>query len=222
MLEKRLVELADPKYRDFQAKLIPNVSADRIIGVRVPDIKKLAKEADKAEAEEFMQALPHRYIDEDLLHGALISGIKDFDSCMEEIERFLPYIDNWAVCDTISPKCFGKHKAELLLKIGEWIRSSETYTIRFGIGMLMRWYLDEDFEPLYLEKAASVRSEEYYVNMMTAWYFATALSKQWDHAVKYIEDRRLDKWTHNKAIQKARESYRITPEQKEYLKKLRA
>lgn len=221
MIQERLNELADPKYRDFQIKLIPNVSADRILGIRMPDIRKLAKEIDRAEAQEFLRELPHKYVDEDLLHGTIIAGIKDFDSCMIELERFLPFIDNWAVCDTISPKCFGKHKSELLTKISEWMGSTETYTIRFGIGMLMRWYLDGDFGPRYIEDVSTIRSEEYYVNMMIAWYFATALAKQWDHAVKYIEDRRLDKWTHNKAIQKACESYRITSEQKEYLKKLK-
>ena len=221
MIYDRLCELSDPVYREFQAKLIPNVSIDRIIGVRIPEIRKLAKNVDKAEAEEFMRSLPHSSVDEDILHGVLISSIKDYSACMSELERFLPYVDNWAVCDTMSPKCFSKHKSELLPKIYEWMASDKTYTIRFGIGMLMRCFLDVDFEPRFLDDVAKVRSDEYYVNMMIAWYFATALAKQWEHAVKYIEDRRLDKWTHNKAIQKACESYRITPEQKAYLKTLK-
>ena len=221
MIEERLAELADPAYRGFQAKLIPNIPPESVLGVRLPDIRKLAKDIGMDEAEAFMHELPHKYYDENMLHGVLISNIRNFDGCMTELERFLPYVDNWAVCDTMSPKCFAKRKAELLPKISEWIASPQTYTIRFGIGMLMRWYLDGDFEPRFLACVAEVRSSEYYVNMMIAWYFATALAKQWDHAVKYIEDRRLDKWTHNKAIQKACESYRITFEEKEYLKKLR-
>ena len=221
MIEEKLRGISDLKYRDFQAKLIPNIAPSKIIGVRIPDIRKLAKQLNSDEAREFMRALPHKYLEEDILHGCLISSIKDYEQCIEEIERFLPYIDNWAVCDTISPKCLAKHKAELTPRIENWIGSEKTYTVRFGIGMLMRHYLDADFKSEYADMAAAVRSEEYYINMMIAWYFATALAKQWDAAVKYIEDRRLEKWTHNKAIQKACESYRITPEQKEYLKTLK-
>ena len=169
----------------------------------------------------FLAELPHRYFDENQLHAFLMSEMKDFPRCMEEVERFLPYIDNWATCDQLSPKVFRKHRKELLLRIPEWIRSKETYTIRFGIGMLMQHFLDEDFDPAYLELVAALRSEEYYVNMMIAWYFATALAKQYDAALPLMENRQLSDWTHNKAIQKALESFRVTPEHKEVLRSLR-
>ena len=214
--------MQDEKYREFQRSLIPGLSRENIIGIRIPAMRKLAKEfAKEPEAAVFLKQLPHTYYDENILHALLIAEIKDYDACMEAVEAFLPYIDNWAVCDGLSPKTFGKHKAELLEKIRLWISSEHTYTCRFGIGMLMRWFLDEDFQPGYLELPAAVRSEEYYVNMMTAWLFATALAKQWDSAIPYLEQNRLDPWTHNKTIQKARESYRITTEQKEYLKRLK-
>lgn len=222
MIQERLFALQDEKYREFQRSLIPGLSRENIIGIRIPAMRKLAKEfAKEPEAAVFLKQLPHTYYDENILHALLIAEIKDYDACMEAVEAFLPYIDNWAVCDGLSPKTFGKHKAELLEKIRLWISSEHTYTCRFGIGMLMRWFLDEDFQPGYLELPAAVRSEEYYVNMMTAWLFATALAKQWDSAIPYLEQNRLDPWTHNKTIQKARESYRITTEQKEYLKRLK-
>ena len=220
-IEDKLRAVADPVYREFTAKLTPNVPSELFLGIRLPELRKLAKTLTDDEKTAFLAELPHKYFDENMLHGVLLSGIKDFEQCLFETERFLPYIDNWAVCDTISPKCFEKHKAELLPKLEEWTNSDETYTIRFGIGMLMRHFLDADFDPRFLEKVASVRSEEYYVNMMIAWYFATALAKQWDAAIGYIEGRRLDKWTHNKAIQKARESYRVSSEHKELLHTLR-
>ena len=222
MIQERLFALQDEKYREFQRSLIPGLPREKIIGIRIPAMRKLAKEFVKApEAAVFLKQLPHTYYDENILHALLIAEIKDYDACMEAVKAFLPYIDNWAVCDGLSPKAFGKHKAELLEKIRLWIPSEHTYTCRFGIGMLMRWFLDEDFQPGYLELPAAVRSEEYYVNMMTAWFFATALAKQWDAAIPYLEQNRLDPWTHNKTIQKARESYRITTEQKEYLKRLK-
>ena len=222
MIQKRLFALRDEKYREFQRSLIPGLSKEKIIGIRMPAMRKLAKEFVKEpEAAVFLKQLPHTYYDENILHALLIAEIKDYDACMEAVEAFLPYIDNWAVCDGLSPKAFGKHKAELLEKIRLWIPSEHIYTCRFGIGMLMRWFLDEDFQPGYLELPAAVRSEEYYVNMMTAWFFATALAKQWNAAIPYLEQNRLDPWTHNKTIQKARESYRITTEQKEYLKRLK-
>ena len=221
MIEDRLRAVADPVYRDFSAKLTPNVPSELFIGVRLPDVRKIAKSLTDDEKSAFIAELPHKYFDENMLHGVVISGIKDFGRCIAETERFLPYIDNWAVCDTISPKCFEKNKQALLVKIGEWMTSTEPYTIRFGIGMLMRHFLDGDFEPRFLEEVAAIRSEEYYVNMMIAWYFATALAKQWDAAVVYIKNRRLDKWTHNKAIQKARESYRVSDEKKQLLKEMR-
>ena len=222
MIQERLFALQDEKYREFQRSLIPGLPRENIIGIRIPVMRKLAKEFVKEpEAAVFLKQLPHTYYDENILHALLIAEIKDYDACMEAVEAFLPYIDNWAVCDGLSPKVFGKHKAEFLEKIRLWIPSEHIYTCRFGIGMLMRWFLDEDFQPGYLELPAAVRSEEYYVNMMTAWFFATALAKQWDAAIPYLEQNRLDPWTHNKTIQKARESYRITTEQKEYLKRLK-
>lgn len=222
MIQERLFALRDEKYREFQRSLIPGLSKEKIIGIRIPVMRKLARKfSEEEEAAAFLKKLPHIYYDENILHAFLIAGMKDYDACMEALEAFLPYIDNWAVCDSLSPKVFGKHKTELLQKIRLWIPSGHTYTCRFGMGMLMRWFLDEDFRPEYLEMPAAVRSEEYYVNMMTAWFFATALAKQWDAAILYLEQKRLDVWTHNKTIQKARESYRITTEQKEYLKRLK-
>lgn len=220
-IEEKLIALADPEYREFSAKLTPNIPMELFIGVRLPELRKLAKTLTDDEKTAFLSELPHRYYDENLLHGIILSGIKDFDRCMAEVERFLPYVDNWAVCDTLSPKCFAKHTDELLPKIEEWMGSTATYTIRFGIGMLMRHFLDDSFEPRFLEKVSAIRSEEYYVNMMIAWFFATALAKQWNEAVGYIENRRLERWTHNKAIQKARESFRVSEEHKEILQKLR-
>lgn len=222
MIQDRLLALQDQTYGDFQSKLLPGISRDRVIGIRMPAMRKLAKEfAKEEEADRFLRQLPHTYYDENVLHALLLMEIKNYEECMKAVEAFLPYIDNWAVCDCLSPKVFQKHKKELLEKIRIWIASGHSYTCRFGIGMLMRWFLDEDFKPEYLRLPASVRSDEYYVNMMTAWFFATALAKQWDATIPYFEDPHLDRWTHNKAIQKARESYRITPQQKEYLKTLK-
>ena len=221
-IRDELFSLQDIKYRDFQAKLIPTVSADSVIGVRTPELRKLAKkELKKDNIGEFLDTLLHEYFDEKQLHAFIISEIKDYDECIKRVEKFLPYIDIWATCDQLSPKVFKKHKSELLSKIREWIASKETYTVRFAIGMLMQHYLDEDFDMEYPEMVSKVRSEEYYVNMMIAWYFATALAKQYEVVLPFIEGKRLSDWTHNKAIQKSIESYRISPEQKEYLKKLK-
>ena len=218
----RLLSLRDPDNAAFQQKLTPGLDAEVFLGVRVPLLRKLAAELTKNGLREpFLDELPHFYYEENLLHSILLSREKDFRVCMERIEAFLPYIDNWAVCDTLRPKVFARHRAELLPAVKAWIRSSETYTVRFGLDTLMSEYLDEDFSPELPELAASVESEEYYVRMMVAWYFATALAKQYEATVSYIEKCRLDRWTHNKTIQKAIESYRITPEQKEYLKTLR-
>lgn len=219
---KRLFALQDPAYRDFHAKLIPTVDPATIIGVRTPALRKLAKEIFREGSyEDFLQDLPHAYYDENNLHAFLIEQIKDYEECLRQTEIFLPYIDNWATCDLFAPKVFARHKTELLEYIKCWMDSQETYTIRYGIEMLMRFYLDADFKPEYAEMAASVVSEEYYVRMMIAWYFATALAKQYDSVVLFLEQKRLEDWTHNKAIQKARESRRITAEQKEYLKTLK-
>ena len=221
-LQKELFALQDLKYRDFHSKLLPGVDKKTIIGIRTPVLRKFSKEyAEREEAGKFLQDLPHQYYEENNLHMMVITGIKDYDKCLEEIKKFVPYINNWATCDLPLPKCFGKHKQELLPQVRKWIASDQTYTIRYGLGILMGLYLDEDFRPEYLELAASVRSEEYYVNMMMAWYFATALAKQWETTVPYIEQRKLPQWVHRKTIQKAVESYRITPEQKTYLKSFR-
>ena len=217
-IRERLFELSDEKYAEFQAKLTPTVDKELFIGVRVPNVRKLAKEIFKSgDYKDFLNELPHKYYDENMLHGLLVSEIKDFKLCIDETEKFLPYVDNWAVCDIMSPKCFKKHKEELVPIIKKWLESSEEYTVRFGLEMLMSHYLDEDFDPRYLECAAAVRSDKYYVNMMIAWLFATALAKQWDSTITFIQSKALDTWVHNKTIQKARESYRITPEQKEHL-----
>ena len=221
-IRQLLFDLQDIKYRDFQAKLIPGTDAETMIGVRTPELRKLAKQMLKREEiGEFLQDLPHRYFDENQLHAFIVSGIREYGKCMEELTRFLPFVNNWATCDQMSPVVFKKHKQELLSEIGEWLGSAHTYTVRFGIGMLMQHFLDEDFDPAYPELVAGVRSEEYYVNMMIAWYFATALAKQYDAVLPYLEGRRLDPWVHNKTIQKAVESYRISDEQKEYLRSLK-
>lgn len=221
-IQEELFALRDEEYAVFQQKLIPGVPAERIIGVRVPELRKLAKRYYKdSEHRQFLKALPHGYYDEDLLHALLIAEEKDFARCLEETEAFLPFIDNWAVCDIFSPKVFAKHKEELLQHIRIWAKSEKTYTCRFGIGMLMQHFLDADFDAAYLEIPATVQSEEYYVNMMLAWFFATALAKQWEATIPYLENKRLARWTHNKTIQKARESYRITAEQKNYLQSLK-
>ncbi|MBC5742456.1 DNA alkylation repair protein [Lachnospiraceae bacterium MD308] len=221
-VQGKLFELQDLNYRDFHAKLMPTVYKERVIGVRTPALRKFAKEFGKTkEAEEFLKQLPHEYYEEDNLHGFLIAGMKDFDRCIEELERFLPYVDNWATCDLLSPKIFKKHLQELLVKIRVWTVSEHTYMIRFGVGMLMSLYLDEAFELEYPEMVSGIRSNEYYVNMMIAWYFATALAKQYEAVLPFIENGRLDKWTHNKAIQKAVESCRVTDEKKAYLKTLK-
>ena len=222
-LLKSLYDLRDLKYRDMQIKIIPTINPESIIGVRTPELKIMAKEILKTgDYKDFLEELPHKFFEENQLHVFILSSMKDYDECMEELERFLPYVDNWATCDQMSPKIFKKHKEELLEHIMKWIRSDKTYTVRFGIGMLMEHFLDEDFDQQYPEMVAGIRSEEYYVNMMIAWYFATALAKQYESILPFIEEKRLDDWTHNKAIQKSLESRRITEEQKLYLKSLKA
>ena len=221
-IQSKLFELQDIKYRDFQSKLMPTVDKEKIIGVRTPMLRAFAKEFGKTEeAKEFLKVLPHQYYEENNLHGLLIEQIKDYEKCLEELERFLPYIDNWATCDLLAVRTVKKHLDVFIKEVYRWIESKDTYTIRFGIGMLMRYYLEDYFKMEYPEMVASVQSEEYYVNMMRAWYFATALAKQYDNILPFIEERKLDVWTHNKTIQKAVESYRITPEQKEYLRMLK-
>ena len=221
-LHKKLYELQDLKYRDMQIKIIPNIDPESVIGVRTPELKAMAKEMLKAgDYMAFLGKLPHKYFEENQLHAFIISGIKDMDVCLEELEKFLPYVDNWATCDQMSPKIFKKHREILLIHIKKWITSGKTYSVRFGVGMLMEHFLDEDYDSKYPEMVAKLRSKEYYVNMMIAWYFATALAKQYESILPYIEEKRLDDWTHNKAIQKSVESRRITEEQKTYLKSLK-
>lgn len=221
-IKNELYRLQDEKYRDFQVKLIPTVKKEAVIGVRTPQLRALAKRMVKREdMHMFLDVLPHSFFDENQLHAFMISEMKDFEVCMAEVCRFLPFVDNWATCDQLSPKVFKKHRTELLVHIREWLESDRVYTLRFGVGMLMQHFLEEDFDLLYLQMVAKIRSEEYYVRMMVAWYFATALAKQYEQALPFLEEKKLDSWTHNKAIQKAVESYRITQEQKIYLKKLK-
>ena len=218
-IRARLFAMQDLKYRDFTAKLTPTVPPERIIGVRTPELRKYAVELSKTEdAAAFMAALPHLYQEENNLHAFLIERIADYDACVAALDAFLPYVDNWATCDLMSPKCFRRNLPRLIGESRRWMASEQTYTIRFGMEMLMRYYLDEAFDPAYLDLVAGVRSEEYYVNMMIAWFFATALAKQWDATLPYIENCRLDVWTHNKAIQKAVESFRIPEDRKIWLR----
>ncbi len=221
-IRKDLFALQDVPYRDFQVKLFPGCDTARFIGVRTPALRSLAKEYGKREdVDVFLKNLPHAYFDEDQLHAFLLETVRDFDRCMDAVETFLPYVDNWATCDQLSPKVFRRDKARLLERIKVWLKSERTYTVRFAVGMLMQHFLDSDFDPAYPELVANIRSDEYYINMMIAWYFATALAKQWNAALPYLQERRLEPWTHNKAIQKAVESRRITAEQKEYLRSLK-
>lgn len=212
----------DTDYRDFQAKLIPTIDKETVIGVRTPALRKMAKQfAKREDIHTFLEALPHKYFEENQLHAFIIAERKEFAQCMEELTAFLPFVDNWATCDQMSPKVFKRHRQEMMSYIRKWLASGQTYTVRFGVGMLMEHFLDEDFDTVYLEMVSEIRSEEYYVNMMIAWYFATALAKQYEAVLPHIEEKRLETWTHNKAIRKAVESYRITPEQKGYLKGLK-
>ena len=221
-IRNELFKMQDIEYRDFNSKLIPTVKKEDMIGIRTPELRKYAKKLIKSEEmEEFLHSLPHKYFDENQLHAFIISDIKDFKICMDELINFLPYLDNWATCDQLSPKIFKKYRNDLLPHIYEWLKSDKTYTVRFGIGMLMEHFLDEDFKPEYPELVAAVSSEEYYINMMTAWYFATALAKQYESILPFIEGNKLDTWTHNKSIQKAIESNRISAEKKSYLKGLK-
>ena len=221
-VRKRLFEMQDTGYRDFHARLILTVEKEKIIGIRTPILRKFAKEFGKTEESElFLKVLPHQYYEENNLHGLLIEQIRDYDKCLEELERFLPFIDNWATCDLLALHMMKKHRDIFIREVFRWIESDQPYTIRFGISMLMRHYLDEEFKTEYPEKVAAIRSEEYYVNMMRAWYFSTALAKQYENVRPFLEKRQMDVWTHTKTIQKAIESYRITSEQKEYLRTLR-
>ncbi len=218
-IRARLFEMQDLKYRDFTAKLTPTVPPERIIGVRTPELRKYAVELSKTEdAAAFMAALPHLYQEENNLHAFLIERIADYDACVAALDAFLPYVDNWATCDSMSPKCLKKQLPRLTGEIRRWMASDWVYTVRFGMGMLMRHFLDDAFDPAYLDWVVALRSEEYYINMMIAWFFATALAKQWDATLPFIVNCRLDPWVHNKAIQKAIESFRIPEDRKNLLR----
>lgn len=221
-IKNRLDTMRDETYAGFQRKLIPNIPPETIIGVRTPALRQFAKTLSGTEdAAAFLRALPHRYFDENQLHAFLLSLDRDFDRCMAGVEAFLPFVDNWATCDQLSPKVFGKNRAPLLEHIKPWLSSSHSYTVRFGVCMLMQHFLGDAFQPAYPQMVAALRSEEYYVNMMVAWYFATALAKRYSAVLPYLEERRLPVWIHQKTIQKALESYRIPPERKEYLRRLK-
>ncbi len=221
-VQEALFALGEESVRDFTAKLIPTLDPARIIGIRTPRLRSFAKDfAKRPEAEDFLKELPHFYLEENGLHAFLLERVRSYDDCVAALDAFLPRVDNWATCDGLSPACFKKHRDRLLGDIRRWLDSGELYTMRFGIRMLMCHYLDEDFCPEALEWPAEIATEEYYLRMMQAWHFATALAKRWDETLPYLEERRLEPWTHNRAIQKALESWRITPEQKAYLKTLR-
>ncbi len=221
-LKDRLLKVKDEKYKEFQTKLVPNISKDTILGIRTPDLRRIAKELFVSkEYKSFLNELPHKYYEENLIHFFVISMIKDFDECIKETEKFLPYVDCWPVSDQATPKVFKKHHDKLLSYIKKWIKSKHIYTSRFGIRMLMNEYLGDDFKPEYLKLVASIKSDDYYLKMMVAWYFATALAKRYDETIAYFEEHKLDDWIHKKAIQKAIESYRVSNEHKEYLRKLK-
>ena len=222
-IQENLFSMQEEAYGDFQAKLMPDIQRERIIGVRTPTLREYAKKLVKKETltKDFLRKLPHTYFEENQLQAFLISQMKDYDRVIEELNRFLPYVDNWATCDQMRPAIFKKNQNNLTEQIENWLHSTETYTIRFGVGMLMAYYLDGHFQPEHLTMVTEISSQEYYVNMMRAWYFATALAKHWEDTVVVLREQLLDVWTHNKTIQKARESFRINSEQKEYLKSLK-
>ncbi len=217
-----LLSMKDEEYKNFHSALMPTIDPESVIGIRVPVLRKYAKDLyKKGGYEDFLQGLPHKYYEENNLHAFLIEQEKDYGTLIEKLNAFLPYVDNWATCDMMSPKVFKSHKSELLIEIEAWLNSEEAYTIRYGIKCLMQYYLDGDFDVSFAQRVAEIKSDEYYVNMMRAWYFATALCKQYDTCIKFLENKLLDKWTHNKTISKVCESYRISPETKVYLKNLR-
>ncbi len=221
-IRRAIIESADEKFQKFNSSLIPSIDSKTVIGVKTPQLKTIAKRLSKsAEYEEFLSDLPHRYFEENQIHAFVIAEFKNFDKCIVLLEKFLPYIDNWATCDQLSPKVFCNNKNKLLKSISKWIKSEHTYTVRFAVNMLMKHFLGEEFKVEYAKMVAEIESEDYYVNMVRAWYFATALATNRDEILPYIKEQKLDKWTHNKTIQKAIESYRIDSELKEYVKKLK-
>ncbi|MBR5507187.1 MAG: DNA alkylation repair protein [Clostridia bacterium] len=214
-----LLSMADGKYRDFSSKLMPTVDKEKVIGVRIPKLRKFSKALENYE--EFLADLPHKYFEEDNLHAFLIEREKNFEKCIELLDSFLPYVDNWATCDSMKPAVLKKHPDKLLKHIKRWIKSKDVYAVRYGINLLMSFYLDENFDKKYLLMVSSVKSDEYYINMMRAWYFATALAKRYEETLPFIENNMLDVWTHNRTIQKSTESYRLSKEEKTYLKTLK-
>ena len=222
MIQEKLFEYQDLGYREFNSKLIPNIDKETMIGVRIPDIRKIEKSLSIEEKEEFLLKLPHKYFEENMLHGIIISNMKDYNKVITNLEKFLPYVDNWAVCDSISPKILKKNREKVITNVLSWIKSNHTYVCRFGIGMIMQLYLeDEYFKRTYLDIIAEIKTGEYYINMMRAWLFQVALVKQWKEAIVYIEKGLLDEFTHNKTISKSCDSYKVEKEKKEYLKTLR-
>ena len=221
-IRDRLFAMQDLKYRDFHSGLMPTIEKELVIGVRTPELRKLAKELSKTDmAADFINILPHRYYEENNLHAFLLCDIKDYDVLITRLNKFLPFVDNWATCDMMRPAAFAKNKERLLPEIRQWMQSEEPYTVRFGIEMLMLHFLEDDFDISYAQAVAAIRSDEYYVRMMVAWYFATALAFQYERILPFLKNKVLDPWTHNKAIQKAVESYRVTDEKKIYLKTLK-
>ncbi len=218
-IQKELIMMSDSEYKDFASSLMPTVNKDKVIGIRVPNLRKYAKSISDYNA--FLRVLPHTYYEENNLHAFLIERESDFTRCVKLLDEFLPYVDNWSTCDMMKPKVLKKHPERLIIKIRQWLDSSDTYTVRYAINLLMSFYLDDKFNQEYLDYVADIASEEYYINMMRAWYFATAMAKQYDCAIPYIENKCLDKWTHNKTIQKCLESLRISDETKEYLRTLK-
>lgn len=222
-IQKQLFELQDLGYKEFHSKLMPTVCKDKIIGVRVPQLRKFAKELNKSDLKaDFLNTLPHKYYEEDNLHAFLIEQIKDFNECISALDNFLLFVDNWATCDMMTPKVLAENPDLLYEKIQEWAKSEHTYTVRFAVVTLMKFFMDERLDKKHLKLLLRIKSNEYYINMAIAWYLATALSSRWDLVIPYIENKKFDKWIHNKAIQKSIESYRITKQQKEYLKTLKA
>ena len=219
VIQKKLISMGEQKYREFTSLLMPTVQKDKVIGIRIPLLRKYAKEL--SDYEDFLSELPHVYLEENNLHAFLIEREFDFDRCIEKLDAFLPYIDNWATCDSMKPKVFKKEPQKLIQHIKRWIKSKDVYAVRYAINLLMSFYLDDNFDEVYLKMVSDVKSNEYYVNMMRAWYFATALAKRYDETLPYIKNNTLDIWTHNKTIQKALESLRISKEQKQYLKTLK-
>lgn len=222
IIREKLKELQDLEYKDFIFKLTPTLNYDSIIGIRIPNLRNLAKEIYNTQtAKDFLNCVPHKYFEENTLHVMLLEKIRDFNTAVFEVDRFLKYIDNWSVCDNRSPVAFKNNTDSLFPYIKKWIKDEHIYTVRYGVKKLMDYYLDEHFEKEHLMIVAKVEQKDYYINMMTAWYFATALAKQYEDTVPIIEKRILPKWTHNKTIQKAVESFRITDEQKDYLRSLK-